>query len=205
MGRVWGLTTLAVCLLCAGTASASGTAWYYNDAQIPAAQTVEVPTSGPRTTVNLKPEGQPKVALVCAVTGREAFWNTEERGHAETRALSFACPEGLIVRPLVPWGSSLLEGEPPLHDEWEGVAVEVTYAGTDYGVFTGSINTTVGDVEGEKEREGKLQDEPDNYLTFRGGVDRPSLVNAHGAKLWLAGHYHLGVKGARITDESGAL
>jgi hypothetical protein len=138
------------------------------------------------------------------VSGVAAFSNTEAGGRDETRDLAFACPEGTTVTPvLLPWSSTLVEGVPPLHDEWEGVALDVTFGGADHGVFSGAINTVVGDVDPQHERETKPEDEADNYMTFRGGPQNAFLLGPGGAKLWLAGKYHLGTKTAFITDESG--
>jgi hypothetical protein len=186
----------------------AATHWYYNRQLIPVGERVEVPTSTPDGDVHLKPAGDTTIEFDCAITGRGIFSNTETQGIDSTPAISFACPAGDAVTALgLPWSSTLVEASPTLHDPWEGVELEVVHAGTDYGVFAGSLDTTVGDVDGEHEREAKPgePDEADSYLTFRGGADDGPLLNRDGVKLWLAGHYHLGTKSGFITDESGVL
>ena len=69
--------------------------------------------------------------------------------------------------------------------------------------FTGSLDTTVGDVDPQKDREKFKRDELDHFLRFRGGP-KTFLTGPNEAKLWLTGTYHLGTKGSRVTDESGS-
>jgi hypothetical protein len=198
-------TALATALCVAPATAAAATEWFYNRQPIPAGQVVEVPTSAPKTTVSVLGANRTKFQAVCSVSGVDAFSNTEAGGRDETRELAFACPAGTTVTPLLlPWSSTLVEGIPPLHDEWEGVSLEVSFGGTNHGVFSGVINTVVGDVDPQHERETKPEDEADNFMTFRGGPQSAFLLGPGGAKLWLAGKYHLGTKTAFITDESGA-
>jgi hypothetical protein len=164
---------------------------------------VEVATSGPKITLLLKLPKQPTVIEIpCPASGTEAFWNSPTNGLDETRAISFSCPNGTTATPILPWTSTLLESELPLHDKWEHVALKLTYNGVNYGTFTGSLDTIVGDVDPQADREQFARDEPDNFLTFRGGL-RKSLAGPNEAKLWVRGVYHLGDKLLRVTDESG--
>ena len=179
------------------------TQWFLEGQPIAEGQTVEVASSGPKIALSLKLPKQTTIKIPCPASGTEAFWNSPTNGLDETRAISFSCPKGTIVTPILPWTSTLLESELPLHDKWENVALRLTYNGVKYGTFTGSLDTTVGDVDPQKDRENFPRDEPDSYLTFRGGVEK-SLAGPHEYKLWFSGAYHFGGKGSRVTDESGA-
>ena len=192
---------LAAILLVPASASAK-TQWFYNLQPIPEGETVRVAASGSGITLSLKPPKQPAIKIPCPANGTEAFWNSPTNGLDETHAISFACPKGTTVTPILPWTSTLLESELPLHDKWENVALRLTYNGVKYGKFTGSLDTSVGDVDPQKDRERFPRDEPDSYLVFRGGLER-SLAGPNGYKLWFSGGYHFGGKGSRVTDESG--
>jgi hypothetical protein len=193
---------LAALLLVPASASAN-TQWFYNRQPIAAGQTVEVASSGPKIALNLKLPKQPAIKIPCPASGTEAFWNSPTNGLDKTRAISFSCPNGTTVTPILPWTSTLLESELPLDDRWENVALRLTYNGVKYGLFTGSLDTSVGDVDPQKDRESFTRDEPDSYLVFRGGV-KQFLTGPHEYKLWFSGGYHFGGKGSRVTDESGA-
>jgi hypothetical protein len=193
---------LAALLLVPASASAS-TQWFYNRQPIAGGETVVVTSSGPEITLSLKPPKQPAIKIPCPASGTEAFWNSPTNGLDETRTIGFSCPKGTTVTPILPWTSTLLESELPLHDRWENVALRLTYNGVKYGTFTGSLDTTVGDVDPQKDRENFPRDEPDSYLVFRGGLNK-SLAGPHEYKLWFSGGYHFGGKGSRVTDESGS-
>ena len=181
-------------------ASASAnTRWFYEGQPIAEGETVEVASSGPKIALSLKLPKQTTIKIPCPASGTEAFWNSPTNGLDETRAISFSCPKGTTVTPILPWTSTLLESELPLHDRWENVALRLTYNGVNYGTFTGSLDTTVGDVDPQADRERFTKDELDNYLTFR----PHALVGPNEATLWFSGVYHLGVKGSRVTDETG--
>jgi hypothetical protein len=183
------------------TASAS-TQWFYNKKPIPKGETVEVASNSSRLLVSLKLPKQTRAQVACSASGRQAFWNTPQGGQDETRAISFACPEGTTITPILPWGSTLLESEIPLHDRWENVALSLTYDGVDYGTFTGSLETNAGDVDPMRDRERFVKDEPDSYLTFHGGLKK-ALAGPNGALVWFSEGLHFGGKGSRVTDESG--
>jgi hypothetical protein len=151
----------------------------------------------------LKLPKQLTIKIPCSVSGVQAFWNSPTNGLDETQAISFSCPKGTTVTPILPWTSTLLESELPLHDRWDNVALRLTYNGVKYGRFSGSLDTTVGDVDPQKDRENFSRDEPDSYLTFRGGLER-ALAGANEDKLWFSGGLHFGGRGSRVTDESGA-
>lgn len=193
--------SLAALFMLPASASAT-TQWFYNHAPIAQGKVVEVPASGPKVTVSLKPPGQTATKIPCPASGTEAFRNSATNGLDETRTITFSCPEGTRVTPVLPWTSTLLESELPLHDRWERVSLNVTYNGVNYGRFSGSLDTTVGDIDPLHERETTKKDEPDSYVTFRGGQTK-ALTGPNEYKLWLSGGYHLGGKGARVTDESG--
>jgi hypothetical protein len=192
---------LAALLMLPASASAN-TRWFYEGQRIAEGETVEVASSGPKIALSLKLPKQTTIQIPCPASGTEAFWNSPTNGLDETRAISFSCPEGTTVTPILPWTSTLLESELPLHDKWENVALRLTYNGVDYGMFTGSLDTSVGDVDPQADRENFSKDELDNYLVFRGGIKR-SLAGPHEAKLWFSGGYRLGRKGSRVTDTSG--
>jgi hypothetical protein len=179
------------------------TQWFKEGTPITEGEIVEVASTGPKVALNLTRPKQPTIKIACPISGRENFRNSPAGGLGETQAISFACPEGTSVTPILPWTSTLLESElPPLHDQWENVTLDLTYRGVDYGRFTGSIDTTVGDVDPQKDREKFKRDELDAYLVFHGGVKK-SLAGPNGAKLTISGFYRLGGKGSRVTDESG--
>ena len=192
---------LAALLMLPASVSAK-TQWFYEGQPIAEGQTVEVASSGPKIALSLKLPKQTTIKIPCPASGTEAFWNTPTNGLDKTRAISFSCPQGTRVTPVLPWTSTLLESELPLHDKWENVALHLTYNGVDYGRFTGSLDTTVGDVDPQADRERFTKDELDHYLVFRGGIKK-SLAGPNGDKLWLSGNYRLGGKGSRVTDESG--
>jgi hypothetical protein len=183
------------------SASAS-TQWFYEGQPIAEGKTVEVASSGPKIALSVKLPKQTTIKLPCPASGTEAFWNTPKNGLDQTRAISFSCPKGTRVTPILPWASTLLESELPLHDKWENVALDLTYNGVDYGTFTGSLDTSVGEVDPQADREKFKKDELDNYLVFHGGISK-SLAGPNEGKLWFSGVYHLGGNGSRVTDESG--
>ena len=148
------------------------TQWFYEGQPIAEGQTVEVASSGPKIVLSLKLPKQTTIKIPCPASGTEAFWNTPTNGLDKTRAISFSCPQGTRVTPVLPWTSTLLESELPLHDKWENVALHLTYNGVDYGRFTGSLDTTVGDVDPQADRERFTKDELDHYLVFRGGIKK---------------------------------
>lgn len=204
MTRMPAVLIAGAALMLPASASAA-TQWFYNHQPIAKGEVVEVASHGAKITVSLAKltlPGRTSIKFPCSVTGTEAFWNSPTNGLDETRAISFSCAEGTTVTPILPWTSTLLESELPLHDRWENVALRLIYNGVNYGKFTGSLETTVGDVDPLKEREEAIRDEPDSYITFHGGAAK-SLVGANGYKLWLTGGYHFGGKGSRVTDESG--
>jgi hypothetical protein len=178
------------------------TQWFYNHQPIAEGETVTVDSYGPKISLNLKAPKQPTIKIPCPASGSEAFWNSPTGGLDKTLSISFACPQGTTATPILPWRSTLLESELPLHDRWENVALDLTYNGVNYGIFTGSLNTVVGDVDSEKERETRPRDEPDSYVAFRDGAKR-SLSGPNHYKLWLTGGYHFGARGSRVTDETG--
>jgi hypothetical protein len=192
---------LAALLMLATSASAN-TQWFDERQAIAEGETVEVATSGPKITLSLKLPKQTRITIPCPASGPMAFWNSPTNGLDETRAISFSCPEGTTVTPILPWSSTLLESELPLHDKWENVALQLTYNRMNYGTFTGSLDTTVGDVDPVKDEENHQRDELDNYLVFRGGLKK-SLAGPNQGRLWFSGVLHLGGKGSRVTDESG--
>src|SRR2546421_599803 len=192
---------LAALLMLPASASAN-TRWFYEGQPIAEGETVEVASSGPKIALSLKLPKQTTIKIPCPASGTEAVWNTPTNGLDKTRAISFSCPQGTRVTPILPWTSTLLESELPLHDAWENVALRLTYNGVSYGTFTGSLDTTVGDVDPQADRERFKKDELDNYLVFRGGLKK-SLAGPHERKLWFSGVYHLGSNGSRVTDESG--
>src|SRR5207237_382165 len=152
-------------LLVLPAAAGANTQWFYEHQPIPEGTTDEVASVGPKVALSLKLPKQTAIKVPCPASGREAFWNSSTNGLDETRALSFSCPEGTTVTPILPWTSNLLESElPPLHDEWEHVALKLVVNGVNYGTFTGSIDTTVGDVDPQKDRENFKRDELDHYL-----------------------------------------
>jgi hypothetical protein len=194
---VAGLLVLAAAMPAAASAS---TQWFYERQPIAQGTTVQVPlSSGPNFMLVLKLPGQLGIRLPCTVSGVEAFWNTPEGGHDETRSISFACGEATVT-PFLPWSSRLLEtAVAPMSDSWEGVALDLSYGGVDYGVFTGDIEAKVGDVDpvGAKVKEG-LGD-LDNFVNWRGNPEN-SLLAPNGDQVWLVGGFHLGGKGWGVTD-----
>ena len=193
---------LAALLILPAGASAN-TQWFYQRQPITKGETVEVASSGPKITLNLKLPKQTTVKIPCSASGTEAFWNSRTTGFDETRAISFSCPKGTTVTPILPWTSTLLESEFPLHDKWENVALKLTYNGVKYGTFTGSLDMSVGDVDPQKDRENFKRDELDAYVVFRGPTNK-SLTGPNEDRLWFTGIYRLGGKGSRVTDESGS-
>lgn len=154
---------------------------------------------------DLKLPKQEPAKIPCNAGGVEAFWNTPEGARDETRALEFSCgtaPCGkAAVTPLLPWTSTLLESALPLVDRWEGVKLDLSCGRVDYGVFTGSLEAKVGDVDPVAKRGRK--DDLDNTLTFRGGVNRPLLLGSNGAMLWFTGFDRLGSDDSGVSDEAG--
>ncbi len=183
----------------------ANTEWFDERQGIAEGETVDVASSSIELSVVLKTPKRQAVKIPCAADGVGAFWNTPAGGHDETQSIGFSCgtaPCGkAVVTPLLPWASTLLESTPPLIDEWEGVALELTCGAVDYGVFTGGLEAKVGDVDPPGKDESK--DDLDNLLTFRGGVNRPLLRTPSGDLVWFTGHYRLGTKGHGVTDESG--
>ena len=196
------IPVVVAALLMLPTGASASTQWFYERQAIAAGKTVEVATSGPKITLSLKLPKQTTIKIPCPASGTNAFWNSPTSGLDKARAISFACPEGTTVTPVLPWTSRLLESELPLHDEWENVALRLTYNRVNYGTFTGSLDTTVGDVDPLKDEQNHKRDELDNYLVFRGGFKK-SLAGPNNARLWLGGVLHLGSKGSRVTDEPG--
>jgi hypothetical protein len=192
---------LATLILTLATNASANTQWFYEGQPIAEGTTVAVASSG-KIALALKLPKQTTIKISCPASGIEAFWNTPTNGRDETRTISFACPEGTSVTPALPWGSTLLESIFPLHDRWESVALHLVYNGVDYGTFTGSLDTTVGDVDPQKDRETFVKDELDHFLIFHGGLTK-ALTGPNEAKVWFAGSYVLGGKTSRVTDESG--
>jgi hypothetical protein len=203
-----GLLGLAVA---PATATAS-TQWLYTPSagaeRLPIADgvTVEVPlSSGKSSTLVLKAPGKTGVKIPCGVSGTGAFWNTPEGGRDETRSIRFtcagveACAEPTVT-PYLPWTSTLLESATlPLVDRWEGMALEVSCAGVDYGVFTGSVAARVGDVDPAGSGPG---DELDNLFSWH-GTAKNGVLAPNGDEVWLVGGLRMGGKGWGITDEAG--
>jgi hypothetical protein len=187
-------------------ASASGaTQWFYNRAPIAGGETVEVPAAGSNLARALERprSGQTTVKIACPASGTQAFRNSPTNGLDETRTISFSCRAGTTVTPILPWTSTLLESALPLHDRWENVALSLTYNGANLGTFAGSLDTTVGDIDPQRDKEHQSRDEPDSYLVFRGGSKKALLTGPNRAKLWFSGALHLGGRGSRVTDENG--
>src|SRR2546421_3039545 len=162
---------LAALLMLPATVSAK-TQWFLEGQPIAEGQTVEVASSGPKIALSLKLPKQTTIKIPCPASGTEAFWNTPTNGLDKTRAISFSCPQGTRVTPILPWTSTLLESELPLHDKWENVALKLTYNGMKYGTFTGSLDMSVGDVDPQKDRENFKRDELDAYVVFRGPTNK---------------------------------
>jgi len=108
---------LAALLMLPASASAK-TQWFYERQTIAEGETVEVATSGPNITLSLKLPRQTTIKIFCQATGTMAFWNSLTNGLDKTKAISFACSEGAGITPVLPWTSTLLESELPLHDSW---------------------------------------------------------------------------------------
>jgi hypothetical protein len=195
---------LAAALLLAPTPALAGTQWFYERNLIAEGEKVEVAASSERLTVVLKVPGQGAVKIPCLAKGVEAFWNTPESGRDETRSIAFSCsaaPCGkATVRPLLPWSSTLLEGPRPLFDRWDNVALKLVCGGVNYGIFTGSLEAKVGDVDPGTEP----KDELDNNLTFKGGAEHPRLLAPNGDTVWFTGFYRLGGNNTGIGDEAGS-
>lgn len=191
-------------------ATASATTHWYNTPEaggerflIAEGTTVEVPTTSSKFQVVLKQPKTTAIKIPCEVTGTDAFWNTTGGGRDSTPSVSFSCT-GATVTPFLPWPSTLLESEVPLYDEM-AISLDLEYLGVDRGLFSGTLQAKVGDVdpEGEKEESGK--DELDNNLFFKGGTST-KLPNLHltalnGNMLWFSGYERLGGKGTGIGDE----
>jgi len=190
----------------AGYANAAASQWFYNKVLIPEGETVVVPAfDGVENGISLYvPKHLPVIKVPCTTSGTIAFTNTPVGGRSEIRSLVFSCPEGTVVTTILPLSATLVESEYPLHDHWEGITLEYTTGGVNYGTFTGTLDTSVGDVDAlfERESEAGRYDERDNFLTFRGGTTK-SLAGAGGSRLWLVGTLRLGAKGEAVTDESG--
>jgi hypothetical protein len=202
----YGVPILGAVLLMLPASASASTQWFYNQERTPIAegQVVAVPASGPKLQVSLKVPHHTLVQVACPPTGELAFWNTPLGGQDEVRAISFACPKRTTIIPMdLPWSSSLLESEIPLHDWWN-VAVDVIHNGVNYGVFSGSLDSLVGDVDPLSEREKEVgKDDPDSYATYTGGKGKV-LIGPNGATFWLSdGGLRFGGKGNRVTDESG--
>lgn len=197
--------TLLVLGVAIPAAADASTHWYYERRPIAEGETVEVASSSSKLEVDFKEPKRPTMKVPCTAGGREAFWNAPAGGRDETRALSFSCsaaPCGaVLVRPLLPWASTLLEGAPPLIDQWQDVALELVCGGTNYGVFHGSLEAKVGDVDPPSAKEDE-KDDLDNNLAWRDGPKNP-LVAANGDEVWFDGFYRLGGKGTGVSDESG--
>src|SRR5436190_16388335 len=108
---------LAALLMLPASASAK-TQWFYERQAIAEGETVEVATSGPNITLSLKLPRQTTIKIFCQATGTMAFWNSSTNGLDKTKAISFSCSEGAGITPVLPWTSTLLESELPLHDSW---------------------------------------------------------------------------------------
>lgn len=200
--KLRGLLLAAALVFCAAlpaAASATTTHWFYEREVIAEGVTREVPTTSSKLEVVLKQPKLPAVKIPCEASGVNAFWNTPEGGRDETRSIAFTCT-GATVTPFLPWTSTLLESEVPLYDEW-AVSFDLEYEGVDRGVFTGTLQAKVGDVdpEGEKEEGGK--DELDNNLFFKGSTKLPHLTAPNGNEVWLSGYDRQGGKGTGIGDE----
>jgi hypothetical protein len=207
----WALVaSLPVALVFASTASAT-TQWFYDRVPIAQGKTVKIASSG-KLQVTVKPGAAPGIKIPCEASGIEAFWNTPEGGLDKTRSIGFvcasteACPEP-VVTPYLPWTSRLLESEPPLVDEWEGMALEVACGVTNYGLFTGALETTVGDVdpEGSSDEGEGGKDDIDDTMKFRGGMKKALTGSTPGLVVWFTGTYFLGSKGGAtgVSDKSG--
>jgi hypothetical protein len=204
------VASLLAALIFASTASAT-TQWFNNRVVIAEGTVVEVAPSGKLQVTVKPPKVETGIQIPCVANGIEAFWNTPEGGRDETRTIGFvcatteACPEP-VVTPYLPWTSTLFESEPPLVDEWEGMSLEVACGATNYGLFTGKLETTVGDVdpEGSPDSSEGAKDDIDDTVKFHGGLKR-ALIGPNGDLVWFTGTYFLGSKGGRtgISDKSG--
>lgn len=189
------LTGTITAMLLAATvpaAASARTAWFYERQLIPKGQTVEVASVAYPGKLKLKIR-RPKLAAIemsCGATGVEAVWNTTKGGRDETRSINFSCtsPSGrVVVTPFLPW-TSILEGTvPPLVDQWNGVDLDVTVGGIDYGIFTGTLTPQMGDGD---DAEAGARDDLDTELRFT-GTD-PRLTGPNGSTLSFAGFYHFG-------------
>jgi hypothetical protein len=199
------LVPLGLLALALPAAASANTQWFYERQLIAPGEIAEVASKSTKLALTLKAPKQKAVKIPCSVGGVEAFWNTPKNGMDETRSIGFSCsaaPCGkATVTPVLPWGSTLLDGPLPLIDRWEGVTLELTCGGVDYGTFTGSLDAKVGDVDPPGKDEGK--DDLDNTIAFKGGVNKPHLRAPNGDLLWFTGFYRLGDKGTGVSDESG--
>jgi hypothetical protein len=204
-----GLIGTVAALALAQSAGATTTRWFYEHQPIAGGEVREVQAHG-NLTLGLKVPGSPKIKMLCATTGVEAFWNTLEGGQDETRSIAFSCSAEcgqVSVTAYPPW-SSTLEWPGvvawPLPDTWANVQIGVSCAGTDYGVFSGSLKPGSGDGDQQGQDEtGKFLDEPDSYVGFRG--DAGKLSGANGATLSVIGFYHFGTrKHEVVTGELSA-
>jgi hypothetical protein len=179
--------TLLALTAAAMPASASArTQWFYERQPIAEGTTVETASSGP-VKLTLKRPKLLGLRAACAASGVTALWNGPENGFDEVRSISFACTSEageVHVTPLGTWTSILTGTALPLTDRWSGVEVEVTIAGTDYGVFAGSLTPTMGDGDAQA----GVKDDLDTELRFHG----ETLAGPNGDKLSFGGFYRLG-------------
>lgn len=190
--------------LLSATAAADATQWYYNRQPIPQGVVQEtISRTNKEVVLSLKPHEAPPIKLSCSIEGVTALWNGPKTGYGEVRSTSFACtsPAGKVtVTPHGTWTSELTGTKLPLTDTWSGVELEVTVAGTDYGMFTGSLAPRMGDKDpvGARDNHEGRGDDLDTLLFFYG--DR--LAGPNGASLGLTGWYGLGSKsGQGATGE----
>src|ERR1043166_829872 len=95
------IPTAVVALLVLAASAGANTQWFYERQPIAQGKTVTVASSGPKVALHLKLPKQTGIKIPCPASGTEAFWNSATNGFDETRAISFSCPQGTTVTPVL--------------------------------------------------------------------------------------------------------
>ena len=196
------LIAIGLALLIATAAQAEPTQWTDHRVPIPAGKTLELGANGNLTfgVKNLKRVTVFKTT--CASHAFASFRNENEHGVGEVQTISFSgCTDTLAVcagsgvivqqQPTFAWPTILEASPEAFHDEWRNVSVDIRCgAGTDYGVFTGTLTPKVGDFDDLE----APHDEVDDRMVLRFGSLRDP-VSGYGASV----NGSLLIEGRRIS------
>lgn len=144
------LSTAAFLTLCA---PAAANRWYIEDGphgqrhRIEPGGSVEVPIEG---AVNVKAKlvgRRGAVRIACATAGSERLGDpSETEALATSTSWLFACEGASVVSVSLPWTGGLGGNCQPCTIA-RSESLEVTVGGVDYGVFSGTVTTRIGDFD----------------------------------------------------------